>query len=222
MTGVAVTVHGEHTAHLPPERATVHARVALEGSTAAEVLAAATASAASLTSSIERLHHPDTGPVTRWAGDEVRTSVHRPWHDKGRQLPLVHTARIGYRVRFRDFSELGPWLGRAAEVPGFIVERVEWTLTEARRDEVLRQVRAEAVRAAVVKAQAYADALDLGPVRVVEIADAGMLGEGRHPTDGGDALFARVGSAGGAEESLALVPEDVAVEASVDARFVTG
>ena len=69
--------------------------------------------------------------------------------------------------------------------------------------------------------QAYADALDLGPVRVRAIADAGMLGNGLDPTGGGGGQsYARLAVAGGGDD-LVFTPQDVAVSTEVDAVFVT-
>ena len=76
---------------------------------------------------------------------------------------------------------------------------------------------------AAARAQLYADALDLGTVRAVAIADAGMLGA--HAQSQGDdgigSLHAAPGSAGGGRPDVKLEPKDISVSATVDARFVT-
>jgi uncharacterized protein len=102
---------------------------------------------------------------------------------------------------------------------GFRVSHVRWALTSKRRDEWFKQVRIRAVQDAATRAQLYADALSLGKVRVVAIADAGMLGPSLHPEGGHGVEYLRaVGSSGGGD--VELVPEDIEVSATVDSRFV--
>ena len=218
MERVEITVRGEHTAFLRPERATVHAEVGLEGSTATGVYDGAVTSARRVTDAVTALHDPGAGPVTWWSSDQVRTWARRPWNQEGKQLPLVHHAQLTLQVKFRDFVRMSAWLGEMTPVPGFRVARIEWALTAARQETVTREVRTAAVRQAAEKAQAYADALDLGPLHPVALADAGMLGGGLEPRSEGAAMFSRAaaGSGGGDVE---FVPQDVAVVARVDARF---
>lgn len=220
MTGspVEITVAGSFTAYQRPERAVVRATLALEGDTADRVHARAAQSQQALTALVTPLHDPDQGPVTWWSSDQVRTWAQRPWNQDGVQLPLVHHARVAYQVKFRDFAELGRFLSAAGGVAGFVVDGIEWALTVKRQDELVARVRAEAVREAREKAQAYADAAGLGPVRLVAVADAGMLGDGLHPTGPAPAGIARMAAVGGGAE-LSFAPQDVAVSADVHARF---
>ena len=135
--------------------------------------------------------------MTWWSTRHVRTWSERPWNQDGKQLPLVHHASVGVEVKFRDFAELARWVGRHAEhTAGFSLDGVEWALTEKRQQELARQVRTRAVQDAAARAQEYADALGLGPVRPVALADAGMLSSGLHPmAAGAEAAFMRAGKA---------------------------
>ena len=165
----------------------------------------------------------DHGPVTWWSAEQLRTWSNRPWNKDGKQLPLVHHASVGIEVKFRDFSALSRWVGEhVANTGGFRVSHVEWALTSKQRTELLRQVRTRAVEDAVLRAQQYADALGLGKIRPVAIADAGMLSASPHREGGVGAttLRAAAAPAGGAE--VDLLPEHIEVSAAVDARFVGG
>jgi len=216
-----ITVRGSHTAFRRPERATIHVRVGLEGPAADAVHAATTRSATTLTDGLGPLLDPQAGPVTWWSSDQLRTWAQRPWNTEGKQLPLVHHAQVDVRAKFADFAALSRWITQAMGASGVSVNRIEWTLTEARQREMVGQVREAAVRDAQDRAQAYADALDLGPVRVRAIADAGMLGNGLDPTGGGGGQsYARLAVAGGGDD-LVFTPQDVAVSTEVDAVFVT-
>lgn len=215
---VRIKVQGSRTARLRPERATVHGRIVLEGDAATSVLARAEQGRDALVRLVEGLHDPAAGPVTWFAVDQLRTAAHRPWNDKGKQLPLVHTATVGLEVKFSDFSALAGWTAQAVAVEGFRVDRIEWALTEQKRHEVERTVQQEAVREARRRAQAYADALDLGQVQPRRIADPGLLGDGAAPGAPGGMALRAAGAAdgGGAPE---LVPRDVVVTAQVEAEF---
>lgn len=217
--GLQITVRGAHTAYQRPERATVHLRVGIEGPAADAVHAATARSASALTESLVSLHDPQVGPVTNWSSDQLRTWAQRPWNTEGKQLSLVHHAQVDLQATFADFTALSRWITQALAVTGVSVERIAWTLTEARQRELVGRVRTAAVHDARERAQAYADALDLGPVRVRAIADAGMLGHGPEPTGGpGPQSFA--GLAVGGVDDLAFTPQDVAVSTEVDAVFV--
>ncbi|KAA1421321.1 SIMPL domain-containing protein [Nocardioides humilatus] len=217
-----ITVRGSFSAFQPPERATVRATLAFEGPHMQPVYERVVRDLEAVKASVVEIHDPERGPVTWWSTKHVSTWSNRPWNQDGKQLPLVHHASVGVAVKFRDFAALTGWVARHVEqTAGFTLDGVEWALTEARRKELARDVRTRAVQDAAARAQEYADALDLGAVRPVALADAGMLSEGLHPQAHAEMAFARMAkdSSGG---ELALSPDDIEVTAVVDARFVAG
>lgn len=216
-----ITVRGSFSAFQPPERGTVHATISYEGPQMQPVYERVARDLETVRDSVAGLLD---GPVTWWSAGQLRTSSTRPWNSDGKQLPLVHRASVTVDVKFRDFLELSRWVGQhIAGAEGFRVSSVEWALTEVRRDELRREARRRAVLDAADRAQQYSDALGLGAVRPVAIADAGMLGAHLRPDTGGGAPFARAAAlrAGGGAE-VEFVPEDIEVSAAVDARFVVG
>jgi uncharacterized protein len=219
-----ITVRGTFSAFQAPERGTVHATISYEGPEMQPVYERVARDLEAVKASITPLHDGDHGAVTWWSAEQLRTWSNRPWNKDGKQLPLVHHASVGVEVKFRDFAVLSRWVGEhVANTAGFRVSHVDWALTEARRDELLRQVRTHAVRDAVTRAQQYADALGLGEIRPVAVADAGMLGANLQPEGGAGAAYLRaagVAPAGGTD--IELVPEDIEISAAVDARFVVG
>ncbi|MEX3649263.1 SIMPL domain-containing protein [Mycolicibacterium porcinum] len=217
-----IIVRGAFSAYRPPERATVHATLGSEGSAIEPVYQRVVRDLDAVKSSVTPLHDPDSGPVTRWSTGQVRTWANRPWNNEGKQLPLVHHASVDIEVRFSDFAALSRWVGgHVAETGSFTVSRIDWALTTAHRDELVAEVHTAAVRDAVTRAQRYSDALGLGQVRPVAIGDAGMLS--RSPEDSPPRMMrAMAMSPGGGAPELELVPADIEVAMSVDAKFVAG
>ena len=219
MAEVTITVRGEFEAAHPPERATVRLVVGAEGPTKDAVFASAVQTARVLNGQIEAMHDAERGPVTWWASDQVRTWSQRPWDKDGRQLPQVHHAGVDFTVRFSDFEVLNKWLTAVSSMQGVSVSGIEWTLTEPRKVQLTDQVRAAAVHDARDKAQSYASSLGLGPVRVVAIADVGMLGG---PPPSPPRMYAAMAASAPSDsgEELSLTAQDVRLGAAVDARFV--
>jgi hypothetical protein len=218
-----ITVRGSYSAFQAPERGTVHAAIAYEGPAMEPVYDMVARDLDAVKASIVPLKSGDHGAVTWWSAEQLRTWSNRPWNQDGKQLPLVHHASVGVEVKFRDFAALSRWVGgHVADTEGFRVSQVEWALTSKRREKLLKEARTRAVHDAVTRAQQYADALGLGGIRPVAVADAGMLGS--RPEDGPQAAaYMRMAAAGGGGGAVAeLVPEHIEVSATVDARFIVG
>ncbi|MDV3124051.1 SIMPL domain-containing protein [Mycobacterium sp. 21AC1] len=216
-----IIVRGSCSAFQPPERATVHATVSFEGPAIEPVYERVARDLDAVKASIGPLHNPDDGPVTWWSTAQLHTWANRPWNNEGKQLPLVHHASVGLEVKFSDFTALSRWVGEhITGTAGFALSRIEWALTAVHREELVVEVHTGAVRDAVVRAQRYADALGLGPIRPVAIADAGMLGHSS-PADVPQ-LRAMAAVPMGSAREVELVPADIEVSVSVDARFLAG
>ncbi|KAA0074255.1 SIMPL domain-containing protein [Mycolicibacterium sp. P9-64] len=218
-----ITVRGTFSAFQTPERGTVHASIAYEGPAMEPVYDRVARDFENVKASVTQLKNGDDGPVTWWTAEQLRTWSTRPWNKDGDQRPLVHHASVGIKVKFLDFTALSRWVRQhVVETDGFRVANVEWALTSNRREVLVRQARTEAVRDAVTRAQQYADALGLGKVSPVAIADAGMLGANLHPQSGDGPAYLRAASApsGGGGADVELVPQDIEVSAAVDGRFV--
>lgn len=213
-----ITVQGEFSAFFPPEWATVHLNVGLEGPERQAVFDATTRSADAVRESIATLHDAAAGPVNQWSSDTVNVWSSKPWNNEGKQLPPVFHAAIGFTARFSDFPAMARWIEDAAALDGVTIGGIEWSLTPARQTTVKAEVRSRAVKDAVAKASVYAQSIGLGTVRAIALADPGMLGEqGGSPASGGYELMSAVGGSGG---ELSLKPEEIEVQAKVDARFV--
>ena len=219
MPETVITVQGTFDAFHPAERATVTVSIGFEGPEARPVVAQTTQGTSALVAGIVERHDPERGPVTWYATDRIRVWANRPFHDKGVQNPLVHHAQTTTRAKFSDFEELARWVERAAVHPGVRVDGIEWALTERTKADTVAEVRTRAVEDARRKATTYAEALGLADLRCVAVADPGMLGD--HGSGGGATplAYSRAAAAEGTG-GLSFTPEDIAVSAAVDARFL--
>lgn len=216
MTDVQINVRGSHSVSVPPERAVVHATVSADGPSPEPVMQFVASALAEVASSLESRHDPEAGPVIRYSVEQVRKGAHRPYNQDGRQLPLVHTAAASVTATFTDFDDLGTWVDRTAAIDGVGIGYIEWTLTDTTRHAAEREIRQEAVREAQRRAQDYADAVGLGPVRVRTISDPGLSGPGEPRV-----LMARAMAApAGGPAEISLRPDDIVIEVGVEATFV--
>ena len=94
MTPVKIAVRGAHTVTVRPEQATVHATLSAEGPEAEPVFRTVSVSAAQVSDSLESRLHRRSGPVVRFAVDQIRMGSRRPFNPDGTQLPLIHTAVV--------------------------------------------------------------------------------------------------------------------------------
>lgn len=198
------------------ERATLRMVVAVEGEDRTAVVEEAGAVQEPLTDQLRSL--ADRGAVATWSSDQVQVYSRRPWSGDVQSSTLVHTARLHVTSEFTDFERLSGFIGHWAALEGVEVLGIDWDVTTKSRRLHEAEVRKAAVDDAVVKAQAYADAVRRGRVTAVELADPGMLeGEGGNLPPAPMTL-ARA-SAPGDEAGLALEPEEIVIRAEVDARF---
>jgi uncharacterized protein YggE len=219
-----ITVRGSSAWSQAPERGIVHASIGYEGPSMEPVYNRVAHDLDVVHESMAELREGNDAAVTWWSAERLRTWTTRPWNQDGKQLPLVHHASVNIQVKFRDFAALSSWVSqRIADIEGFQVSNISWALTARRREELIREVREQAVHDAIRRAQLYAGAVGLGGITPVAIADAGMLDGNLRPDhgQGQEYTMARTatGRSGGAY-SVELVPQDVEVSAAVDARFV--
>ncbi|MDH6180487.1 uncharacterized protein YggE [Microbacteriaceae bacterium SG_E_30_P1] len=224
MADTIITVQGEHSAWYPAERATVSASVHAWGDTREDVFQRATTATESLRALVEPLHNTTSGPITWWSSDSVRVWTERPWNNEGAQLDPVFHAAVDFSVKFSDFGALAEWVEAAASIPDTAIGGIQWDLTEATRTSVTTEVRSRAVKDAVSKAAIFAQSIGLGSVKAIALADPGMLGDPAGVAGGMPAPMLRGAMKASADfggaPALALKPEEIAVSAVVDARFV--
>jgi len=220
MTETIITVRGRFSSFYPPERATVKLSVGFEGSEREPVFSETVAVSSRVRSLISGRLSPTDGPITWWSSDSIQVWSSKPWNQDGAQLPPVFHSRVGFSVKFSDFAVMAEWIEQVAVIEGLTIGAISWALTEARKTAVIAEVRSRAVEDAVAKASMYAQSIGLGSVHAVALADPGMLGDRVGASDDGASPQMSPMMVTGVAPELSLTPEDIKVDATVDARFV--
>ncbi|MFT3799444.1 SIMPL domain-containing protein [Microbacterium sp.] len=218
MSDVIITVRGEHEARIAPERAVAHISAALDGPDRGGVVERIAALAFPVREDLAA--RKEAGTLVDWSSQRVSVWADRPWNNEGKQLGLVHHASVEFTATFTDFLVLSDWLGGIAEQDGLQVGTVEWQLSPETRARIEREVAAAAVGVAVERATAYAAALGLTTVTPLQVADLGLLSDGREAAPA-PPLFAKSMMAMDAAGSAAVDfrPDDIRLTAAVEARF---
>ncbi|WES65118.1 SIMPL domain-containing protein [Microbacter sp. GSS18] len=218
MADVVITVRGRHETRIAPERASAHLSVRAESRDRGAVVERIAALAEPVRADLGA--RKEAGSVVEWASQRVSLWTDRPWGPDGKRQAPVHHASVDVVATFSDFAAMSWWVGDVLDRDGVELSRIDWQLTPATRARVEQEVATEAVGVAVARATAYATALGLASVVPVEIADLGLLAD--HPPEGPQPAMARavaLAAAPGGGPVTAFEPEDIVVEAGVEARF---
>ena len=214
---VVVAVHGSASRFLPAERGTVRLGIALEHDDRAAVVQQVGALHERFVADAKTFVH--RGAATWWGSDQVWVRPERRYVKDSETHRTVQVASVGIRVKFRDFAALSEWVDAAGSVTGTSVNGVEWTVTEQRRVQAEREVRVEAVRDAMQRAEAYASAIGGTGVVLQALYEPGLRPNATGGEGGGYVAraLAAVPAGGG---SFELRPDDIEISAEVTADFV--
>jgi hypothetical protein len=220
-----IAVVGRAVRHAPAERGTVDVRIGVIGEHREPVLDAAARTHGIVTAQARA--HVDAGHATWWGADDVVASTRDEWIKPKPNQDSVKVRRFwagaDVRVKFRDVRALAEWCLAVAQLDGVTLGGVTWTLTEKTSAALTASVRTEAVHDAARRAQAYADALALGPVRLTAIFEDGLRPHvGSVGASGAVVSMRSAAASSSGGPSLDLKPEDIEVSAVVTADFTAG
>ena len=210
-----ITVHGHHRISRSPELGRLHLQVEASGPDRATALETVQEETARLSGELQALRA--SGVLEQYAVQAPGTHVERDHDEHGRPTVLRHVVSVAVTAVFTDAAVLGERVSEWALREPLEIGWVDWQLTEATRRELEGSALTEAVADARRRAQVMAAAAGAGEVRVLEVADPGLL-SGSEATQDSGARFARAFGANGGG-GIAVVPEDVTVEAAVQVRF---
>ena len=133
----------------------------------------------------------------------------------------MYTAESDVDIHFGNFSTLGDTAARLSAMPYVLLRGIDWRLTDAKHARLEEEVREQALRNAIERANAYAKIIGREKVTCVKIEDDGQSGPQhgnlRHRGRGGpndsasDALSVSVG--------IELAPRKVQVNGTVRVEF---
>jgi uncharacterized protein YggE len=210
-----ITVRGSAEQRFPAERATVTMAAAIESADKQQVYDAAVSVLEPLVMQLRGL--ADRGAVTTWSSDQVRVYSHRPWIGEGQRGELQFVAHLQIVAEFSDFERLSGFVDYWAGKDGIAIDGISWDVTARNRRAYESDVRKAAVDNAILKAQAYADAVRRGRVTAMEIADPGMLnGSGDHSPI---PLAMKAAAYEDHVPELDLNPDEIVIHVEVDAHF---
>lgn len=218
MSEVIITVRGEHQERVAPERAKISVSVQADGPDKSEVVDRVLRLAEPVRSSLAMREEP--GAVSEWSSARMSVRAERPWNQDGKRLAPVYYASVDFTATFVDPSELSLWVTEISAWEGVNVGYVDWQLTPETQAKTEREVATEAIKVAVARATAYADALGLKNVEAREIADQGLISDHAVRQEGRmmkSMAFAAMDATAGA--GMEFAPEDILVSATVEGRF---
>jgi len=211
-----ITFTGHAEAHVAPERGTVHLIVSAENLDQQAALRAAETAAGWLIDDLKPLR---SGPVTWYAMDALSTSNWQPRDHQGRAQARQYRAQCRAQVRFKDFFALSSAVSRWGERPHLDVSHVEWDLTDETRDRAKADVLVAALADAHQRARIAAGYLGMPSLRVIEVADPGLLGNGHDNGPAPQAMFARAAAFGDSSQAVELSPQEIAISTTVHVQF---
>ncbi|RIQ31177.1 SIMPL domain-containing protein [Jiangella rhizosphaerae] len=216
---VTITVAGTARRFLPAERGTVYLRATREARRSADVVPVVADLHARLSADAER--HVTAGAATRWWADHLYVSTVQRYRRDSDVSETFQVAAAGISVRFSDFGALSAWVTDVGSVDGVVVDGVEWELTRAHRTAVEREVRAEAVRDAQERADAYAAELGYATATATALYEPGLRPHTQPGFEGTRAYRVvplAADSAGGAVVSMR--PEQIEITATVTVDYL--
>jgi uncharacterized protein YggE len=236
-----ITVQGTGNIPHPAERAVINLEVSSTGAHKASVSNEVITTAKHIESLLRELsptdasaHALDHAALAHWSKTSLSSTSHVPYIQDDPDPARQYTARVVFDIRFRDFKALGSFGTHVSGLAHVEVRNIDWILTEATEKSFRAQLRQEAAKDALQKAQDYCAALGGVNIRPVELSEGIPLGstmasQGRKKAGGSHgAGFGSMGRSvqlarrGGVEEDgedFAFDPQEIRMATEVTVKF---
>ncbi|MCP2030477.1 uncharacterized protein YggE [Okibacterium sp. HSC-33S16] len=212
---VVISVRGEASADVIPERVTVHVGVDIDGPDKAAVLHRAAEARERVIAAARAAHDADDRALVDWSASGLQVWSERPWSAEGVHVPLVFHSRSTLDAIFAGIDAVGAWTDQVSELDGISISGLDWSLTDSTRHELEEQCQRDAVAHAVAKTSVYASALGLNTVHLIDLAEPGVLSP--QPPEPGP--LRTMSLAAGTSGPTEFAPEPVRIAVEVHARF---
>ncbi len=217
-----ISVQGTHEQTVRPEIARLHASATAEAGSKDEVLRTTTGVVNRLAAELGRLR--DGGAIGELVVRPISTSSWRPVA-RGKQQPPIYRAQASLRADFTDFAALADLAAQFGAVEGLELNWVEWRLTDDTRRELEGVCLTKAVEQARERALVMARAAGETEVAFVMLADPGLLTDApvvrQQAFDAASGAMMRSAKMADELAGIELLPEELTVSGTVQARFVT-
>lgn len=213
-----ITFSGHAEADVAPERGTVHLSVAAQNLDQQAALREAENAANALLTDLKPLRE---GPVTWYAMDAIATSSWQPRDQHGRAQARQYRAHCRAQVKFKDFFAVSAAVSRWGEQPSISVGHVAWELTDTTRERVEADVLVAALADAHQRASIAAGYLGQPNLRVIEVADPGLLGSGQEVGPPTPMAFARGAAVSESGQGVELSPQEITISTTLHVQFET-
>lgn len=213
---VLIAVHGSASRFVPAERGTVHL--------ALEIVHDDRAAAMEQVAALHERFRDEAeafvvdGAATWWGSDQVWVRSEVRWEGKDDERRTVQVATARVHVRFLDFTALSTWILEAGSVLGVSVQGIEWTIPHEHESAIEREMRVEAVRDAIARAEAYASAIGGSGVELRAVWEAGLR-PAATASEGGWTAQRKTRATSASDAGIELRPTDIEIRAEVTADF---
>jgi uncharacterized protein YggE len=205
-----VLVRGEAEVRCLPDRALLHVAIEGEGSSQEDAFRRASETASAVDSVVDKF--------ARSVDRRITSSVVVRPKTRWRKGETTRTGWIATRITSLDVKDLTALGVLISELPGAGASSVQgpfWRVDQS--NDAYGTARQLAARDAYRRAQAYADALGLGLGSVLWIAEPGLRNEGSRWAHAAMPRGAVSAGAAGVAEPMEIRPDEVTIEAAVEA-----
>jgi uncharacterized protein len=172
----------------------------------------------------------EVATVDHWTRTSLSETSHQPYdHERKVYLTRVYEANIQYDISIQKFNKLASVIHDLLAIEDVSSKGVDWQLTNATKRAQFSQLRIDAAKSALAKAQDYASALGFEKVIAVKIEEQQQYQRstnrkaGYIPYDGVDTEAKNMAEASDWEvvgdEAFQYTPEEVKITQSVRGVF---
>lgn len=219
---VILSVRGEAQRAVDADQAIFHASASRTRDTKEAASAEVVAVVANLVDDLSNLGgvvltaQSRRAPLT-WSTQSLHTAAEFEKSSGGYGPTGRHTASVTLVIAVRDLTLLGRVEAALTTRDALAVHSIQWSVDDDNPE--WARVRADAIRAALLKGQDYASALGGSVVGVEHVADAGLLGDGDHGQSARHYAGAARLAGGGQPESPSVDPVPQILNATIEARL---
>lgn len=238
----SLSVNGRAELPLLAERAIINVSVSSEGLDKAKVSTDIISAAKQIESMLREMSAKDETPAAKaaaalahWSKTSLSATSYVPpaqprrhselFREEAKEPPRRYRGIIQFDVRFKDFNALGSFSTRISSIEHVEVKDINWTLTEVTEAKYRSQLRKDAAKDALAKAQDYCEVLGCVKLRPEKMQDHTFTNHGQAAHGMQMHSMARMGRVrfsevqDEAKEELEFTPQEIKMTMDVSVSF---